>query len=338
MVAGEQQKLFFSHIKSVLPANISLVDEIAEILNVSNDSAYRRIRGEKPITFDEIQILCQHFHISFDRMMDVHSDCTVFYGKNIDGDSFDFETYLKEILFNLKQFIGAKHKMLYYEAQDIPLFYHFQFAELASFKYFFWMKSVLYYPAFNKMNFEECELKDALITTGKEIIHAYNQIPSAELWVLETVNSTIRQIEYYAYTGVVKNKETIALLYFQLEQLIEHIREQAEHGEKFLIGEKPTGKKNNYQLYCNEVYLGHNAIMVETDGILTSFINHAVLNFMFTHDDTFCQYSKRAMERNMKKSVLISSVSEKERNQFFNKMIDNIKYSKSEVLNTNTKY
>jgi hypothetical protein len=332
MEQGEQQKKFFQHIKSVLPANISLVDEIAELLNISIDSSYRRIRGEKSISFEEIQALCKHFHISFDRLMDIHSDCTVFYGKNIDNDNFVFENYLKEILFNLKQFSKANHKMLYYEAQDIPLFHHFQFPELAAFKYFFWMKSVFYYPAYNKMHFEDCEFKDILIETGKEIIQVYNQIPSAELWVHETINSSIRQIEYYTYTGVIKNKDTIALLYHQLQLLIEHIREQAEQGEKFLIGEQPKGNKNNYQLYYNEVYLGHNAILVETDGILTSFINHAVLNFMFTHDDSFCQYSKEAMVRNMKKSILISTVSEKERNQFFNKLMNNITKSKVETL------
>jgi hypothetical protein len=182
------------------------------------------------------------------------------------------------------------------------------------------------------MHFEDCEFKDILIETGKEIIQVYNQIPSAELWVHETINSSIRQIEYYTYTGVIKNKDTIALLYHQLQLLIEHIREQAEQGEKFLIGEQPKGNKNNYQLYYNEVYLGHNAILVETDGILTSFINHAVLNFMFTHDDSFCQYSKEAMVRNMKKSILISTVSEKERNQFFNKLMNNITKSKVETL------
>ena len=332
MEQGEQQKIFFQHIKSVLPSNISLVDDVAELLNISQDSAYRRIRGEKQINFDEIQLLCKHYHISFDRLMDVHSDCTVFYGKNIDEGNFVFENYLKEILINLKQFRNANYKMLYYEAQDIPLFYHFQFAELAAFKYFFWMKSVYYYPAYAKMYFEDCEFKDILINTGKEIIQVYNDIPSAELWVHETVNSSIRQIEYYTHTGVIKHKDTIALLYFQLEQLIEHIREQAEHGEKYLIGAQPKGNKNNYQLYYNEVYLGHNAITVETDGVITSFVNHAVLNFMFTHDDSFCQYSKRAMERNMKKSVLISTVSEKERNQFFNKLMENIRKSKSEIL------
>ncbi len=332
METNQHQQLFFKYIKSVVPSNISLVDDIAALLNISNDSAYRRIRGEKSISFEEVISLSRHYYVSLDQLMDINSDCTVFYGKNVEAENFDFESYLNEILVNLKRFSFATNKMMYYEAQDIPIFHHFQFPELASFKYFFWMKSVLYYPSYNKMMYEDCELKEILIKTGIEITKTYNQIPSAELWVQETINSSIRQLEYYKCTGIIRNRDTIALLYYQLEQLIEHIREQAEHGEKYLIGEKPKGNSTNYQLYFNEVYLGHNSIFVETDGIQSAFINHSVLNFMFTHDKTFCDYAKKAMENNMKKSVLISKVSEKERSQFFNILLGNVKRSRIEML------
>ena len=52
MDVNQTQQLFFNHIKSKLPLHISFVDEVAELLNISNNSAYRRIRGERPIGFD----------------------------------------------------------------------------------------------------------------------------------------------------------------------------------------------------------------------------------------------------------------------------------------------
>ena len=51
------QQKFFLEIKNQLPSHLSLVDEIADLLNISPDSAYRRIRGEKPIDFEEIKKL-----------------------------------------------------------------------------------------------------------------------------------------------------------------------------------------------------------------------------------------------------------------------------------------
>ena len=332
METNELQRLFFKHIKSVLPPNISFVDDIAESLEISNDSAYRRIRGEKPISFDEIQKLCTRYRLSLDQVMNINSDCTVFYGRNLDTTHFDFEYYLKEILTSLKQISSATTKKMYYEAKDIPIFHHFQFPELATFKYFFWMKSVMYYPEYSKLHFEDNPLTDVFQKMGREIIKTYNKVPSAEIWVVETINATIRQIEYYHDAGVFRKKETIALLYQQLETLVEHIREQAEHGEKFLVGEKPDGTGGSYELYWNEVFLGHNSIVVETDGIQTTYINHAVMNFMRTHDTEFCNYTKKSIDNTMKKSVLISSVGEKERSRFFNTLMNNIAVSKNKVL------
>jgi hypothetical protein len=89
------------------------------------------------------------------------------------------------------------------------------------------------------------------------------------------------------------------------------------------LGSKPTGNKN-FQLFFNEVFLGHNTIMAETDGMKTVFINHGVLNYMITRDKDFCNYTKKSMENTMKKSSLISSVNEKERTRFFKILKDKI--------------
>ena len=48
------QKEFLQRVKSRLPENMSFVDELAELFSVSNDSAYRRIRGETALTFEEL--------------------------------------------------------------------------------------------------------------------------------------------------------------------------------------------------------------------------------------------------------------------------------------------
>ena len=329
MDTNSHQKLFFAHIKSIVPANLSFVDDVAECLNISNDSAYRRIRGEKPISFDEIRALCSRYHLSLDQMMQLNTDTTLFYGRNLDTSQFDFENYLREILTNLKQINTATNKRMYYEAKDIPIFHHFQFPELATFKYFFWMKSVMYYPEYSKMYFEDNQLTDVFQKMGREIIKTYSQVPSVEIWVAESINATIRQIEYYKEAGVFRKKGTIQLLYDQLEALIHHIGEQAEHGEKFVIGEKPVGKTGNYELYYNEVFLGHNSIVVETDGVTTTYINHAVMNFMATRDKTFCDYTKKSIENNRRKSILISSVSEKERSRFLHLLLNKVSESRN---------
>jgi len=56
MEATELQQIFFNHLKSALPAHVSIADELCDLLGISADSAYRRLRGEKPLTLYELKL------------------------------------------------------------------------------------------------------------------------------------------------------------------------------------------------------------------------------------------------------------------------------------------
>ncbi|MBP9187063.1 MAG: hypothetical protein KBG11_08210, partial [Bacteroidia bacterium] len=64
--AKEIQQAFLARVKSTLPQHVSFVNELSELLNTSNDSAYRRLRGETLLGIDEIAIICQHFKVPFE--------------------------------------------------------------------------------------------------------------------------------------------------------------------------------------------------------------------------------------------------------------------------------
>ena len=98
MDVNQTQQLFFNHIKSKLPLHLSFVDEVAELLNISNDSAYRRIRGEKPIGLDEVQILCNKYKVSLDHLLHIQSDTVIFSGNKVDNVSYNFKQYLQEVI------------------------------------------------------------------------------------------------------------------------------------------------------------------------------------------------------------------------------------------------
>ena len=89
------QQSFFQHIKKVLPPHLSMVDEVAELLNISNDSAYRRIRSEKPITIDEMAKLAIHFKLSLDKFLHLESDSFIFSGKLANAFSHVFEKWME---------------------------------------------------------------------------------------------------------------------------------------------------------------------------------------------------------------------------------------------------
>jgi hypothetical protein len=63
------QSQFFLRLKGLRPLHKAWVDEIAELLGTGNDSATRRIRGEKPIDLRELQQLAAHCKGALDHLL-----------------------------------------------------------------------------------------------------------------------------------------------------------------------------------------------------------------------------------------------------------------------------
>ena len=314
----EVQQTLFQLIKSKLPAHLSMPDEIADILDISNDSAYRRIRGEKPINIAELQLLCSHFNISLDKLLSIKSNNFVFTGQVLEPETFNFKNYLQNMLDGISKIHSFSNSQIIYSAKDIPVFHHFQFAEFSAFKYYFWIKAIVQAPDFHDKKYNAQKIDHQLFSIGKKIHETYNLIPSVEIWNDDTINSTIRQIEYCRESDSFENPDDIPLLYDQLELMINHIEKEAAAGEKFTYGKEPSGNRDNYQLYNNEFLLGDNSIIVTTGEVQNSYISHNVLNYFISSDSKFCSYSMQSMNNLMRKSALISQVNEKERIKFFN--------------------
>lgn len=317
------QKYLFGLIREKLPSNISLPEEIADVLNVSSDSAYRRIRADKQLTFDEVSILCKKFAISIDVVMGLDSGGVHFYAQDSLNDGFQIQAYLDALVNNLSAINTADDKLIYYIAKDLPLFYFFYFPKLAAFKYFFWLKTILCQEQYAHIAFEENGLEKLIEHYGKKILQAYNTIPSIEIWSTESIHSILKQIEYYFVSGLFNDKQTAFQLIDELVLLIEHIRQQADVGMKFHRA-KPNELISEYKLFANEIVIGQNSVLVEANDMLTAFINYNTISFMSTRNNVFCQYTKENMLNTMKKSELMSGVGEKTRNIFFNSLMNHI--------------
>ncbi len=325
------QQLFFQHIKNLLPVHLTLVDEVADVLNISNDSAYRRIRGEKPIALEEIKKLCIHFKISLDQFMHLSSDSFLFTGKLADRTNFSFELYIQDFLQQLQLINSFDDKELYYWAKDVPIPYYYQFRELAAFKCFFWMKTVMDYPEYNKMKFKFEDFDDKLWKIGEKILETYNKIPSQEIWNVDNINIYMQQIEYYKEMDAFASKNDIIILYECLEKMVDHIEEQAAAGYKYNRNMKEC-QGAPVKIYVNEFIIGDNTVMAVINKMPFVYLNHSFINYANTKDPVFCKYTFDYFQRLIRKSTLVSTVSEKQRSSFFNPIRQNIEHRKNSVI------
>jgi transcriptional regulator with XRE-family HTH domain len=331
MEATQLQINFFKYLKNKLPQHLSLVDEVAELLNISMDSAYRRIRGENALRFDEIQLLANHYAVSLDQFLKLQSKAITFLGNFINREKFDFGNYLKGIVEQLEQISSAEQKEIFYFNKDIPIFHHFMFPELAAFKCYFWCRYNLNHTLYNNNQFLINDFVDIFNKTGKKISELYLQIPSTEIWNLDCINTTIMQIDYYRECKVFKSSEDIVTVYNCLEKLVDHIEQQVEVGYKFPFKQPDKNDGIKYKFFINEFVLGDNTVIIHLDGQKVAVITHSVLNYIETTDPKFVDYISETFQIILKKSTLISEIGEKNRQLFFETMRQKI-YDKKKLI------
>jgi len=336
---NELQQSFFSYIRTKIPSNISLAEEVAEVLNISNDSAYRRMRGEKLISLEEISKLASHFKLSLDQVFNIKaSDFTVFSGKYVRPDNFDFDMFLKQLLNDLIYLNSFRNRQLVYFCKDIVVFYWFAYPELAAFKNFAWMKTLLQFPELAHQPFDYGVFEKSLLETGGKIIRQYSMMPAIEIMNVSNIHTTLYQIEYYKTARMFKSDDDLKVIYRQLHEVVDHLHTQAETGLKYMPGEKPNDLSPVYNLYVNDFIVGDNSILVSIEGSDLSYIIHNHLNYLCTTDEKHTAYHKNFLKNVMSKSILLSKSGEKLRSGFFYLIHEEIEKSENNRLKSFGQY
>lgn len=326
MDVNHLQIQLFRHIKQHVPDPSQLAEMIAKALDISLDSAYRRMRGETLLDLEEAGKLCLHFNISLDRLMGLMNGKVIFNPVPLDEKNIDFEGYLKGMLRSMEHFTTFPDARLFYECKDIPIFYHFHSRELAAFKYHFWMKYLMQQPSFKTRKFSFEDYDDTLFDLGRKILHTYNSISSVEFWNTESINSTLKQIKFFYDTGWITRKADVILLYQKLKELFEYLEEVVASGTKIQLSEvDPDAKPASLDAYYNEIILGNNMIVVKLGpSSQITFFNYSGMRYTGTTDLEFGQEVFMGLERLTKSSTRLSTINEVERTLFFSEIRDNI--------------
>ena len=325
METNEIQQELFNHLKKSLPPHLSLVDELCDLLDLSADSVYRRIRGEKPISLAELKKICEHYNFSIDQLLQLQNESVLFQAPGLNSGSVEFIDYMKGMLGQFIYFNSFEKKEISYLCKDVPFWYFYLFPELASFKTFFWIKTINNHSNFSgkQFSYKESSFEDCF-TVGQQILKEFNKIPSVELWNLESINSTINQIGYYKEAGIFKQPADMIMVIDSFQQILDHLQLQAEKGVKFLPGSTDLSYQASIQFYVNELILGNNTILLDLNGQRISMMTYSVLNYLMTRDNRFSEKAFNNFNTLLSRSALKSKTGEKDRNKFFNTLHDKV--------------
>lgn len=310
----------------LVPESHSFVDTLADLLDISSDSVYRRLRGETSLTLDEVTVLCDHFKISFDMFAERETGVVTFNYNSL-KDISEFKYWLKSILYEMHNIHKSNPSHITYSAIDVPVFHHFNFPHLSAFKIFYWLKAVVNEQVFQGLKYQPDILEPELKHLGKQIYETYLKIPSTEIWTTETINSTLKQVEFYWDSGMFKTKNEAILICEDVIKMIENIEKFADRSSKDAM------HKNNFTLYQSEIEVGNNSIFVQKAERYITFLTFHTFNKLVTDNSKFCYETKLWIENIVRKSVPLSGVSQKQRYQFFKKANKKIKLLIEKIKN-----
>lgn len=297
------QVTFFNDIKSAMPDYQNLAQSVAEVLAISINEAYKKIRGNSALSLEQIIKLSDHFGIPFLYKPSQLPTVTFDY-LSVDQKIPNMLLYLQDLLKNLKQIQQAKQKHITITTDDIPLFHFFKYPELTCFKLFFWSDSVMN----AEFKFDPSTFDQELIALAKELNQIYLEIPSTEIWAKDTVHGTIEQIRYAFEAGYIT--EVLA------KQVVEQVRYCLTDMNMYAISSKKTIDPNHTFNWYNCDVLGSISYLVELKETMLCYNRFNTFNYLKTEDQSYCLQTRQWMQSLVKKSVSFSGQGEKHRNKY----------------------
>ena len=304
-------------IRDQMPDHVSLVDEIAELLDISNDSAYRRIRAEKALSLQEVQKLAEAYQISLDDLLGNPPNSVTFRTNFLDEESYSFVEWLRSVLAFTQEASQAENVEAIFILNELSIFHLVQVPEVCAFKLFFWKKSNLDFPGFRELKFRIDEVDEEVLELSNEINRHYVGINTIEFTTEENLNSYLKQLLYYTEAGYFHSRRDALTLCEKLHTLVDHMQQQAALGFKFPYGKPPIGREGNFQLFHNDLILVDNTILVKAGGSSTTYLTSNAINLMQSRDRRFFEYNYDWGRNLQSKSIPISGTAERERNRFF---------------------
>jgi len=327
---NDLQTRLIAIIKNKLPQGKSLGRELGDVLHLSSDSVYRRMRGETALTLNEIARISKHFEISMDEVIGMQNSGESVMFRYYRLQNRDYENYLKFILDEFTSSAKKKDARIIYSAKDIPIFYFFLFTELAIFKGYFYSKVLWPSEAlknekfsFNKTSTKLGPTMETFQELGVALAKAYLKIPGVEIWNRNTLNGHLYQLQYMWEAGLFEDKESALLILDKTIELARHVQLQAERGMKMTNGE--SGKEEApLECYFSEGILLENAIMREVKDERRCYLIHNVGDYLVSSDLGFCNRTANYLDNVLRKSSMVSKVGEKDRQRLIVGYTDDI--------------
>ncbi|MDR2627857.1 MAG: hypothetical protein LBC40_07475 [Dysgonamonadaceae bacterium] len=300
----EQNKTLAEKVLNNIPQEVKPVNYLMDTLEIGKESAYRRIRGEIPFTFDEITKLSLALGFSMDEMVGQDQSDRVFFELQTrldQGPDEAFWTMLKEYYNKImKKISKARDMEAIVSLNRLSLIMYIKYNLLFKFAYYRWI---------HQLSDETLNLRFAEMQVPREIVSVQQDFKSKLRYVRNCYYildrnlflPIVREIQYYYHRKLITSEE-VWQLQEELRALLHSLEELMQKGV--------DGFGNIVYLHLSSLGIESNTAYIMCDGKCTSqyWIYH--VNAVILSNWEVCSIHKKWLEALKKHSELITRSNE----------------------------
>lgn len=286
---------FIKKLKLRSNKNISFIEEVASVLEINYDAAYRRVNGRTSISLDDAIKLSKHFKISLNSLFSANDD-TINVNKTTDIKDFrTLENYYDLVNEKLKPIAFKKDVLMYYNAKELPVLHILKNTLLLRFKIYVWLQVLGKDNHVKKISFENFNIPNSLIESALNVGEMYRNVNVIEIWNVNIINTILHQIKYFFEVDLITAKNALIIC----QDLIKTIKniEETSH-----LGKRSNPNKTDYQLYINPISNSNNNVLVKSPDYTVFFLSFSILRYYEFEDAEVCDN----MERFYKEQLILS--------------------------------
>lgn len=303
-------KRLVSRLREKVKGKGVLVQELMDLLEISQDTVYRRLRGASEFTINELYKISRKFDLSIDAIFNSNIPSTNFRFNQLYGKDDNFMPYIANLTKQMEQLSKSKGTLTFVSS-ELPISQSFQNQGLREFKIYYWQKVVLNRIALKGVKFDQnFGLGININEYVDSLMHSYANMNKVEIWTEETIDDTIRQILYCRDSGLL-DADMIQLVCESTLAMLDRLESELEM-------QSEVDNPHRLTFYVSSVELGNNVILMNFNSHRSAYVKFNTFNTVATSSDDFCNEIELMIKSNLTKCVDISGKSDIYRHRFFN--------------------
>lgn len=303
-------------LKIVIPPTRNIAQELALLLNVSIEGAYRRLRGETNFNLKELLLIQERLGISLDEL-NTPEQFSNFYFQPLQEHAESLASYLHNWKDRFLHLMLADNSLTITICHQLPLFKFFGHPHLAQFK-LHQIHTFVERRTTRPVPYEPQYWMKELTPVIDRLHETHQATSSIEIWSAHSTSYLLQDIGSYLRANCLNAGEAARMI-FELYTIIRKTCKDAIHEQK---AHRSADSDNYFAMYLHDGYLSNNSITIETDEYshLAYEFNH--YNMIHTSNCKVIREHKQWINHLIDTSVPINSQSSERVERFVSEQLE----------------